>query len=210
MGIEDRRRATATARPIRAVLFDVGGVLSADMIDRKLSDLARRHAVAEERLLAAASSRRPRADLGQISDGEFWRLVLDEVGVAARHEDLEIESYLTPIEGTLEIARQLKAQGLRVGILSNDSHEMALARRRKHGFDALFDPILISSAIGQLKPSPGIYDSALERLGLEGERCLFIDNREDNVEGARGRGMRAILFVAPDQLRRELAGLGLL
>jgi len=195
---------------IHAVLFDVGGVLSEDMIDRKLRDLARRYDVEEQPLLAAGWALRDGADLGQISDDEFWRAALERVGVTAGPEDHEIESYLVPVAGTLELARQLRARGLLVGILSNDSREMARARRRKHGFDEVFDPILISSEIGQLKPGPGIYDHALAHLGLAGERCLFVDNREENVEGARRRGMRAIRFTSAAQLQRELQALGLL
>jgi HAD superfamily hydrolase (TIGR01509 family) len=204
-------RSTDSAPPaIHAALFDVGGVLSEDMIERKLRDLAGRYGVEEERLLAAGEALRARADLGQITDAEFWRLALERVGVTAGPEDHEIESYLVPIAGTLDIARQLKARGLRVGILSNDSREMSRARRRRHGFDEVFDPILISSELGAMKPDAGIYDHALAHLGLAGARCLFVDNREDNVEGARRRGMRVIQFTSAAELRRELEAMGLL
>jgi hypothetical protein len=106
--------------------------------------------------------------------------------VAAGPDDPEIESYLVPIAGTLEIARQLRERGLRVGILSNDSREMSRARRRKHGFDDVFDPILISSEIGQLKPGPGIYDHALAHR-LAGGAAVRRQPRK-NVEALR-RGM---------------------
>lgn len=195
---------------IGAVLFDVGGVLSRDMIETKLADLARRHGLPEAELLRAGLALRERADLGRLSDAEYWGQVLRQAGAEPADGDAAIEPYLEPVPGTLELARRLKARGLRVGILSNDSVQMARARRDRHGFDAVFDPIVISGEIGKVKPAPGVYDHAVQTLGLPPAEVLFIDNREENVQGARARGLRALRFESAAQLERELARLGLL
>ena len=59
-----------------------------------------------------------------------------------------------------------------------------------------------------LKPDPEIYHLLLERYGLKAQDCVFIDDVEKNVEGARAVGMHAIHFTGPDQLRHDLAALG--
>jgi len=195
---------------IRAVLFDVGGVLSRDMIEVKLRDLARRHRLPEAELLRAGLALRGEADLGELSDPQYWEAVLRRVGVDPVARDSVIEPYLEAIPGTLELARRLKARGLRVGILSNDSVEMARARRTRHGLDAVFDPIVVSGEIGKVKPGRPIYDHAVERLGLPPSQVLFIDDREENVQGARAAGLRALRFEDAGQLEADLARLGLL
>jgi putative hydrolase of the HAD superfamily len=195
---------------IKAILFDVGGVLSRDMIDTKLRDLARKYRVEEERLLGPGLQLRVKADLGQMSDGDYWRQVLDQVGVSATVGDLEIGTYLTLVPGTLELARRLKNRGHRVGILSNDSREMAAARREKLGFDALFEPVFISGELGMAKPKPGIYNYAVEWLQVRPGEVLFIDNRQVNVDGARALGLQAVHFENAAQLEGELRRRGLL
>lgn len=192
------------------MLFDVGGVLSRDMIEIKLRDLARRHRLPEAELLRAGLALREKADLGQLSDPEYWAQVLRGAGVEPAAQDSAIEPYLEAVPGTLELARRLKARGLRVGILSNDSVEMARARRTRHGFDAVFDPIVISGEIGKAKPWRPIYDHAIERLGLPPSQVLFIDNREENVAGARAAGLQALRFEDAARLEAALVRLGLL
>jgi epoxide hydrolase-like predicted phosphatase len=198
---------------IEAVLFDVGGVLSEEMIERKLLDLARVHGLPAERLLSLRPSLRLEADLGRISDRGFWREILRRAGAAASsisEEDLEIERYLAPVQGTLELARRLK-QRYRVGILSNDSREMARARRRKLGLDAVFDrdTVIISAEVGLAKPDQKIFDLAVQRLGVDPARCLLVDDRQDNVQAARSCGLQAIQFSSAAQLEQELRRLGL-
>ncbi|MBW2523723.1 MAG: HAD family phosphatase [Deltaproteobacteria bacterium] len=191
-------------RPIEALLFDVGGVLSQDRVEDKLADLARKYGVSYERLIAVKDPIRLDADLGRLSDAEFWQRTLATVGVDATEEDVDIEPYLAEVPGTLEVVRALHGR-VRLGILSNDSRELSSARRRRHGFDQLFDPIIISAHIGLVKPGREIYHHALQRLGVAAERCLFVDNREDNVAAARACGLRALRFTTAARLAEDLA-----
>jgi HAD superfamily hydrolase (TIGR01509 family) len=194
--------------PINVIVFDVGGVLSKDMIDTKLVDLAASYDLDVDSLWGVKSQYRDLADLGKISDSEFWVQILDHFGIQATDGDKEIDSYIVPVEGTLDIARSL-SEKYRVAILSNDSKEMGALRRKKFGFDEIFDPIIISGYFGVKKPDAGIYNILLEELEVPAEECLFIDNNLDNVNGARAVGIRTILFENAERLRRELLELGI-
>jgi len=185
------------------VLFDVGGVLSQDRVEDKLADLAAKHRVSYAELLAVKDPIRLEADLGRISDGEFWRQVLATVGVTASRADLAIEPYLAEVPGTLAEVRRLRGQ-VRMGILSNDSRELSRARRDRHGFDQLFDPIIISAHVGMVKPHGEIYEYAVDLLGVAAERCLFIDNLADNVAAARRCGLAALHFTTAARLATDL------
>jgi putative hydrolase of the HAD superfamily len=54
------------------------------------------------------------------------------------------------------------------------------------------------------KPEPGIYTLTLERLGLRGEECAFIDDLEINCDGAREHGIVPIRFESTEQVIRDL------
>ncbi len=193
---------------INVIVFDVGGVLSKDMIDTKLIDLADRYDLDVDALLEAKSQYRDLADLGEISDSEFWIRILEHFGVEATDEDTEIDSYIVLVDGTLDIARSLSGK-YRTAILSNDSKEMGALRRNKFGFDSLFDPIVISGYFGVKKPDARIYDILLEQLSVPAEECLFIDNNRDNLDGARSAGIQTILFENADQLKEDLIEFGI-
>jgi HAD superfamily hydrolase (TIGR01509 family) len=60
------------------------------------------------------------------------------------------------------------------------------------------------------KPEPAIYRRALDILGSPPERVLFIDDREENIAGARNAGMRAIQFKGAAPLRQDLIECGII
>lgn len=192
---------------IDVLLFDVGGVLSHEVISVKLRRLARRHGVPLDRLFELSRRLRPRADLGEISDPEFWETILTRAGAHPTPEDASMDGYLTSIDDTLDLVRRLHGH-VRLAILSNDSREMGAQRRALFGFDDLFDPILISSSLGVIKPQPEIYALAVERLGVPAEQILFIDDLKANVVAAREAGMQAWRFTGAAALAEEIGRRG--
>ncbi|SDQ61585.1 HAD-IA family hydrolase [Thermostaphylospora chromogena] len=66
------------------------------------------------------------------------------------------------------------------------------------------DEIVNSSAVGVAKPDRRIYEIAAERAGVPPRRCVFIDDREENVAAARDLGMTAVLYRDPETVRAVL------
>lgn len=93
------------------------------------------------------------------------------------------------------LLRGLKAQGLRVGVLSNTlpSLRESLAY---HGLAPYVDGFFASCALGVAKPDPKAFLLALEGLGLAPEETLYLDDDPENVEAARRLGLRAELYAA--------------
>ena len=58
-----------------------------------------------------------------------------------------------------------------------------------------FDGVVVSSDVHLIKPDVRIYAYLLEKYHLNPEECLFLDDREDNVEAARKAGMQSMLFT---------------
>jgi putative hydrolase of the HAD superfamily len=112
------------------------------------------------------------------------------------------------------LMQDARAAGRRVGVLSNDAYTI----QSRAFFDARpafqeLDAFVDASDIGVSKPDPDAYLVAAEALGLAAERIVFLDDAEENVEGARAVGMLGIQVdpgaatTAFDEAR-EVLGLG--
>jgi 2-haloacid dehalogenase len=115
-----------------------------------------------------------------------------------------------PIEGTVQIARELKANGLRLLALTNWSAETFPRARHRLTFLDIFDGVLVSGTVGLMKPDPAIYRLLVERHAVDPEKAVFVDDAIKNVEAAAALGFDAIQFRSPEQLREELLQRGLL
>jgi putative hydrolase of the HAD superfamily len=209
---------TAAGPQVDAVVFDYGGVLTGPVRDSIAAWLAADGIEPESfsRALKAWLSRDAahgtpihRLETGELSVAEFDRLLaaelvtvhggpVDPVGVLAR-----LFAGMRPDPAMFTLAGDLRAQGVRVALLSN-SWGNTYPRER---IDALFDPVVISGEVGLRKPLAAIYQLTLRKLQLPAERVLFVDDAEPNVLGARAVGMRALLHESADATRSALAGL---
>ena len=113
--------------------------------------------------------------------------------------------------GMRELVADLDATGVPLYAITNFSGEFWVPFRARE--TALFDRfrgIVVSGDEKLSKPDAAIYLLALERFGLAAEDAVFVDDRLDNVEGARAVGMHALLFTDAETLRRDLADLGII
>lgn len=114
------------------------------------------------------------------------------------------------LAGTVEILKQLKQSGYSLYGLSNWSAETFPHARAKHNFFDLFDDMVISGAVGFVKPEPEIYQIMLEKIGRPAPECLFIDDSLPNIQQANKIGFATIHFQSPAQLKEELTKLQLI
>ena len=115
-----------------------------------------------------------------------------------------------PIAGTVALLKKLVDHpDYRVVALTNWSAEtfpIALAR-----FDFLhwFEGIVVSGTEQTRKPFPEIYQTTLERFGLEAPVSLFIDDNARNIAAAAALGIQTIQVKNPDQLKTDLRTKGI-
>lgn len=109
--------------------------------------------------------------------------------------------------------RGLRAQRAQSGVremylLSNESRELMAYRIPTFGLTGLFDAYLVSAYIGLRKPEAAFFNRVLEICQLPPAECVFIDDRQENVEGAERAGIRGIRMTSPQQVIAELGKLG--
>ncbi|MGH2935079.1 MAG: HAD family hydrolase [Gaiellaceae bacterium] len=111
-----------------------------------------------------------------------------------RHENFEL------YDDTLPVLEDLRARGLKIGLVSNSARDVR-AFARHHALE--IDAGISSFHHGKTKPHASIFRAVLDLLGVDpGEAAMVGDTVEDDVEGARGIGMQAVLL---DRLGRNPA-----
>jgi 2-haloacid dehalogenase len=199
---------------IRAVVFDLGGVL----IDWNPRHLYRRlfdDEAAMERFLGEICS--PAWNARQDAGRSWHEAVTTLAGEHPEQRDLILayderwpEMLGGPIGGTVDIVDDLHAAGIPLAVLSNWSAEKFPVAMERYGFLRRFGTIVISGEVGASKPDPRIYRHLLERTRFDPSSTLFIDDVPANLVVAEAHGMQTHLFRDPPTLRADLERLRLL
>ena len=119
-----------------------------------------------------------------------------EAGLSVRNE-VQREMFV-PREDAATTLRELRARGYLTGLITNCSSE-APALLGESSLAGLLDVEVFSCSAGLRKPDRAIYELAATQLDLDPGRCLFIgDGSDQELEGARGAGMKAVLLRPGD------------
>lgn len=201
------------SRP-RAVLFDFGGVLAASPL-HAFAGYEERNGLPEG-LLRRMNSTNPdtnawaQYERRDVDASGFT--VLFEAEAAALGHAVSASEVLQLLEvdlrpEMLEALRRLRANGLRLGLLTNNVSPIECPGPLDE-LVALFDVVVQSSVEGVRKPEPAFYERALQRLeGIAAGDVVFLDDLGINLKPARSMGMTAIKVSSPTAALRELSGL---
>ncbi|MCR5617564.1 MAG: HAD-IA family hydrolase [Clostridiales bacterium] len=113
---------------------------------------------------------------------------------------------MTPLDHAKEFCEAVKRAGCGIYVLSNASDLFYVYFPKFLPLD-FFNGVFVSSDHLMLKPDVEIYNAFLEEYGLKGDECLFVDDMEANVAGARAAGMNALQFKGDyDEVLRLIRG----
>ena len=189
------------------VIFDYGRVLSQSPTLAERQEFAALVGVTEPPFFQLYSDTRDEYDCGRHDCQQHWQRFADAAGVSispsqlARIVELENKMWLRANLDALDLAREIKASGVRTAILSNMPPDLLCDMRKTFDWLDEFEVQIWSCEHGVTKPNPAIYRICLDALGCEPHRTLFFDDRPNNVEGARKAGMEAHVFESPGQAR---------
>lgn len=106
-------------------------------------------------------------------------------------------------------ARRTESAASDIYLLSNESRELMAYRIPQFGLTGLFDAYLVSAYIGLRKPEPAFFKRALEICQRSPQECVFIDDRQENIEAGEKAGIRGIRLESPQQVIAELNRIGM-
>jgi len=194
---------------IDTVFFDVGGVLGSNGWDAE----ARAAAVRAFELNGEEYEYRHHDAVGPWEEGRISMDTYLDLTVFYQSRSFsrdEFRSFMLansiPNVAMVDVARALNRSGqYRLMSLNNEAAELHEYRVRRFKLNGIFCAFLTSCYLGVRKPMPEFFYRALGIAQMEPARCVFIDDREQNLIAARALGINTILYTSPDDTCRRLA-----
>jgi HAD superfamily hydrolase (TIGR01549 family) len=188
-----------TSKP-SVIVFDCFGVLFDDAFKALLTDHEHRlpKPVAYYQRLAAMN------DDGTLSDRDFYGELSVDFELSVEQLKQQFHDTHCRLEGTVQIIRELREHGYRIGLLSNVDRRLLEEFLDFKDTRQLFDETLASSEAGANKPDRKIFTVMAERLQTPFDEWFFVDDSRGNVEAAEGYGIASHAFTTPGKLRADL------
>jgi putative hydrolase of the HAD superfamily len=194
------RRPPPLRAGLGAVIFDFGGVLCFHPSSGRFAPIANLFGVTTSELIPLFWARRAEYDAARLDARDYWASIAEAAGQKfdpaslSKLIRLEVDLWNDFDQRVLQWAAELQAHGLRTAILSNLPRALGENLRATPGFLDAFDHVTFSYELRSIKPEPEIYRDAIRGLGVPPREALFLDDRLENVEGARAVGLVAEVF----------------
>lgn len=212
-----------TQNQIKAVIFDIGGVLvlSKNPTTIKIGKnhsytgvherIAKKLKISLDQWFDTIETTYVEAFIGKISEQTTILTLAKKLQVHPGYlRWLIVKSYRKNFKQNrklYKLAFKLKKQGYKIAVLS-DQWWLSKEAIVKERYMEKFDQVVISCDVGVRKPNPEIYKLTLKKLRFQAKNCLFIDNQSWNLTPAKKLGMKTILFKTNKQLFKQLEKLG--
>lgn len=197
---------------VTALFWDVGGVILSNGWDRAArAKAAEKFGLDWEEFQDRHELASPAFETGQITlDMYLERIVFYRKRAFTREEFTQfIFAQSEEFPESRAVLSGVAASGkYMLATINNEALELNEWRIREFHLRREFKAFFSSCFVGIRKPDEGIYKIALEVTQRQPEECLFIDDRELNLECAQKLRMRTVHFQDVAQLRRELAANG--
>lgn len=192
----------------KAIVFDFGGVMTSEWNREAVVRFIRDSLLISDEEFERLNQEKHRTLKEGMTDVEFWTTYAQDRGIALPYKwEESLRSVMKDAIGInskmYQLVDELKELKIAVALLSNinERHSKLV---RDLGLYEPFDPCLLSWEMGVEKPDPEAYEFLLRELRLAAHNVLFIDDRVENIEGAKRVGIDAILFESEEHLRSAL------
>ncbi|MEU5161791.1 HAD-IA family hydrolase [Streptomyces sp. NPDC020875] len=132
-------------------------------------------------------------EVGQATQEDWNRVIGGILGIDPTDLMRRALANLHPEPRIVAAARRARAAGVKLAMLSNSFGVEPYNPYEKLGlYQDFFDVVVLSEEEGIRKPATAIYERALEKLGLPGPECVFVDDHAHNLPPAEALGIRTI------------------
>ena len=193
---------------IRAIIFDIGGVLIDDPSTEMVNYYAGALGVPQQNCVNVLRKVWDVWHTGQITEQEVWRRMSSDLHIPPYNGDaLWLKGFKHAYRERPEmfaLLTQLKQQGYTIALLSNTEPPI-MQYLKEHPYEHV-DVGFYSCEIGISKPAKAIYERVLQQLAVQPQEAIFIDDRQENVDSAISVGIHGFLFRGIDNLKQQLFG----
>lgn len=201
--------------PIKHILFDLGNVVFTNddwfnvskEMRLRFSEI---YDISYEDMLSAKDASWYNHQNGKLNEDEFWQAFFRKTG-AKNHDSTKAKeiyrSSQNEIEDMPNLLRKLKMKYM-IGALTNIAKDWLTYKLKKYEMESVFDVIIASSDVKAAKPEDKIYEVALKKIQCRPDECIFIDDREKNLETARKFGFICIQFMNQADIEAKLQDYG--
>jgi len=141
----------------------------------------------------------PKAYLEELTGNDFdWTKMDEDRQVLIR---AELDEY-GPIHGVTGLLGEIRRRGIPLAVVSSSSHSWVDGWLEKLELAAFFQEVVCRGDAPRIKPAPDLYLAAAERLGLEPESCLVIEDSLNGLLSASAAGMRT--WIVPNRVTSAL------
>lgn len=107
-------------------------------------------------------------------------------------DKFEVDMNFEEISGSVRFVEELKAKGIKVGLVTSSTDSKLVAVNKSKQFDKLFDTIVSAARVSEGKPNPRCFLLAAEDLGVAPECCIVFEDSFAGIEAGRAAGMKVI------------------
>jgi glucose-1-phosphatase len=214
-GTIGRMNDNAGAAPVRAVLFDLGGVVVHVDVERSLAAWARHSRLSPTELRDALriDDRWHGHETGALTDDDFFAHLRERLALTGDAEAVRAgwnAMLVAEIDETVAMLEAIRPGVPRYAISNTNPAHVAEMERAFPGLLARFDAVFVSHEIGHRKPGREAFEHVLRAIDVPAPQVLLFDDLVANVEAARACGMQAVQVRGPEDVREGLRVRGLL
>ena len=195
---------------IEAVLFDYGLVISAPPQAEAWERLKAISGLNEAEFHAGYWAYRHAYDRGTHTGEEYWRLAAEHSGGSVDEAQVteliaaDVDLWGDLNQPMVDWIWRLQKAGVRTGVLSNMGDAMSHGLSAKYAWLEKFDHKVWSYTLKLAKPEAEIYRHAVEGLGVEAGKILFVDDKAENIAAAEAAGLQGIIYGDHAVFEREM------
>ncbi len=216
------KKRKTSKKEIKAIIFDIGGVLRLGGYSKKIygkhrtlgvhNYVSRKLGISIDQYFDSIDTAYSKSIEGKISEKKVSQTLAKNLKTSEKKlKKLFTQAYKKNFKFNKQLFKQalkFKEQGYKIAILSDQwplSKPAHIGQRLKNNFN----PIVVSCDVGVRKPNLKIYRIILKKLKLPANQTIFIDNQEWNLKPAKKLGMNTILFQNNKQLFKQLSKQGI-
>jgi len=199
---------------IRAIIFDIGGVIVTEEANRVILKTTKKFGIGRDDFNNATKIKFKETFTGKIDILDWYTDIVSRLEIDVDPKEMfksHLETYKTitkkPNLDIINLVERLK-DNYKIGCLSNIENQIAKYNLNRGLFDVFGDNVFLSCEMGIMKPNPEIFNIVLKKLGSVPEETIFIDDNPENIKAANKLGIHGILFKGYEQLIRDLDELG--